>query len=480
MLKYCTALVCLVVALWIAPSVQALTPICLDIPSDSPILAPNVDDIPPGAETILTYTGARAAIRANGDVTMVEIDANQQQFWFGPDASVGSGYIYYNRRYRANTSSPWYWQYSQSIPIIGIGNGSAAPQAILYSATPKYRDTYHYTQPYPLYKYVAYTVDQPRSCNGSVAGILKVSFSNNGVCWTEMQPVHHPGGPTFACDPSIDEAVAVESVAAFDDGTKVYIMGIEGDISILAQRAQMDSTQVYVGWFSYTNLGTLTLFDPDYAATSNGIVSPPGLAGSQRYKPYNYLMNVDATYDPATGYVYVSRAYPYPFDRGALESEYPYYTTPCVWQAEVVQMWDSVYQEYSSVQGAGAAPATLPNRIQIYKMYIGPLSNLPSIAYPTAQWTLVRDLGGAVGYSNSFLTLTCPTTNTTPLSDVRQLNAGRDYAYANFIRTANGNAVNYGDGVLHILAGDSVMLTKGSGYARITGLERETLITVPR
>jgi hypothetical protein len=105
-------------------------------------------------------------------------------------------------------------------------------------------------------------------------------------------------------------------------------------------------------------------------------------------------------------------------------------------------------------------------------MHIGSLSNFAMVGYSSSQWTFLEDLGNASGYTNAI------SVSYTPLG-YNQTNAGRDYASVSFIRDGQGNLIRFEDGSAKLLAGDTFELSKSNGPCQVTGLERETLLTVP-
>src|SRR5258708_37938385 len=116
-------------------SAQVICPANFPI-TDSPVLSSAADDIPHTGDHILTYTGAHAAGPANHNISFIQTGTNEQKVWFFTDnTSLDHQHVYYNRRFRANSSSPWYWQYSVSPAVLPYG---AASDAVLYSPTPKY------------------------------------------------------------------------------------------------------------------------------------------------------------------------------------------------------------------------------------------------------------------------------------------------------------------------------------------------------
>src|SRR5947208_1486470 len=148
-----------------------------NFPSPSPVLSSALDDIPATGEDIVTYTGAYAKAQANHNVNYVQISSNDQRVWFISDGSPGIGKAFYNRRYRADANSPWYWQYSVS-PAVIVSQlpDSSGPASVLYSNTAKYRDSASGT----YYQFLMYQVFQPGACDGANA-VMNISFSNDGI-----------------------------------------------------------------------------------------------------------------------------------------------------------------------------------------------------------------------------------------------------------------------------------------------------------
>ena len=221
--------------------------VCPTVPPVQPVLSNSPDDIPATTDYITTYTGAQVRAQANKDVQFVQINDNDQRVWIGLDTSPGFNKTYYNRRLRADASSPWYWQYQYSFPVIANGDApSAGPTAVLYSSTPKYN--YAGTN----YSFLMYLVFQPSDCNGKVAGFLHVAFSNDGVCWIQPVPVTRYGGPgPYQCYPFISNTVPTEAMSAVDGGDTVYLIGVEGDVHQLVQDEPytsywMSQTQTYI------------------------------------------------------------------------------------------------------------------------------------------------------------------------------------------------------------------------------------------
>jgi len=449
---------------------------CPTLPGDSPVLSNSPDDIPATNTDVLTYTGAYAKLGANHNFAFVEFNSNEQRVWFAPDGTAG---VFYNRRYRADANSPWYWQYSVS-PVVTNQNhadpSSGGPTSVLYSATPKYVDNRNGE----VYEYLMVQNWQPSSCNGASAGFIFITYSHDGICWTSSrQMIGATAAP--ACYPWLTSPVQVEQVSAIDDGTEILFFYVEGSINLLApadknqRNTNMDRTQTYVNFsfynapqliYSYrikSELSTAGMFDVGYAYDRSN---------PRRYYAYRYFMNLHTAWDAANGDFYIGRAYPYPYDRQSLGSnDLPTGdTTPTPDQRTEQYILDQ-FGHSVRVGGCLSSPFTLPNRMQIYKMHIGTLSNITAIT--TGTWTLVSDIGHNAGYGNTLNGLV----PTTPLL-AGQSNFSRDWAAPSFLRDSVGSLMRY-SGTAYFFGGDTFELSKSHDRCYVTGLERETLLTLP-
>lgn len=456
---------------------------CQALPPQSPVPSYSPDDIPPTNVDIITYTGQVMKARANHNFCFVEISPLDQRVWFGVDASPGLYRSFYNRRVRDYVGGPWRWLYSYSPEIIRFQQpSSSGPASVHYSATPKYRDPA--TGIY--YKYIMYQGYQPGSCDGQVAGFLYVAFSNDGICWTEGREAHRAGGPSFPCYPGHTETVPIEQMQAIDGGDKLYLVGVEGDINALIPPADstyrhwttMDRTLTAVGWASYDRPDIVNLFaSPEVSASGVflPVTGPSNSTHTNRYAPYAYFMNLAIGYDAASGYLYLGRGYPYPYDRGSkslagtgIWDPPTYYNVPTTAQETNYELVGP--NGTSSVEGCLPAPYTLPNRIQIYRMYIGSIQNIGQIA--TGTWTLVADMGGQYGFGFKW-----GWGNT--LLVTSQSNVGHDFGALSFVRDRNGNLVRDGWGYVQVFGAHTYKEKKSVGPCRITGFEHEVLLTVP-
>ncbi|HEX7151727.1 MAG TPA: hypothetical protein VF618_09590 [Thermoanaerobaculia bacterium] len=439
--------------------------VCLNLPAESPVASNSPDDIPQTDVQIVTINGTTPRARANQSITYVETGQNEQRVWFGVDGSPGLYRIFYNRRVRDGVGLPWRWVYQRSPVVIQLPSPSSVlTQAVLYSATAKYRDTTDNV----TYKYLMYLIYQPGaqppapSCDGQVAGFLYVSFSQNGTCWTTPRPATRPGGPQFACLPGVTNTVPILAASAIDGGQTIHLTGLEGDIvNQLANPANMDQTMTAFGTASVSDPATITILGTLSAA---GLFLPqaPGIpSAGNRNRAYAYFINHQTAWDETTGDFYIARGYPWPFDRNAAAP-----LTPTLYQVEEQKLNGSL------VRSCHGSPATLTNRIQLYRMNIGSLANVAQLA--TGTWTLVRDTGGTAGFHRTDRNSMMETITPTPLVP-GQTAGSRDSGVASFLRDGRGFLRRY-SGTAYYFGGDLYKLSKsGSAPCVITGNERQVL-----
>ncbi|HYM60699.1 MAG TPA: hypothetical protein VEZ11_07390 [Thermoanaerobaculia bacterium] len=445
---------------------------CPNLPSDSPVLSTSPADIPASGQQVLTYTGSYAPLHANINMSFVQMGPNEQRVWFGLDGNAG---LFFNRRYRADGNSPWYWQYSVSQPVGGTDGNSAT--AVLYSATPKYVDARTGT----TYEFLAYQIGQPAACDNQVGGFIEIAFSHNGICWTASRPMVS-GGPNYPCAPNLFAPLAAEQVTAIDTGVYVMIVTVEGDLAKLvpsdwfARMTAMNRTQTYIGYANYSDpwnyrpinrvpgeLSASGIFSPAFAFDWNG----------PRYQPYNYFINLQMAWDAGNGDFYIGRGYPYPFDRGS-RNQYDQPTTnatPLVSQSANTYLNDPNTGMPTLVGGCKSGPGLLPNRIQIYKMHIGSLDNILQLT--TGTWTLVADYGHDSGYGNTLNGYVA----TTPLM-AGQTNRSRDWGAISFLHDTQGFLVRDPSGS-YAFGSDTFEYSKSHGPCYVTGLETQSLLALP-
>ena len=471
--------------LWITLAVSAQVNCPANFPAVNPVPSASPDDIPATNVNIITYTGSLTPVRPSQNIAYVEINPNDQRVWFGVDTNPGLHWIFYNRRVRANETSPWQWEYAYSPLVITLpAPASTLASTVLYSDTPRYRDSLTNT----YYKFLMYIIYQPRSCDGVVGGILFYAFSDDGICWTTPRAATQSGGPTLSCS-GITNAVPILQAAALDRGTNltntIAVVTVEGDGGALIPPCEsgtqcpradaMSRTQTYLWHASRSNPGTMVL---DGELTSRGVFTPrggpviPGDTWPDRYDPYEYFVNLQIAYDPQSGNFYIGRGYPYPYARYANLFGHNTPTFSQTVKTELVGPYGP-----SPVVECPEFPFTLPNRIQIYRMNIGSLDFITNIINPSLSWTKVLDSGGPFGYAFNSWPGGPVQSAQTPLVP-GQTNDGRDWAAVSFLRDRSGNLVRSGN-TGYFFAGDTFKLSKGSNApCRITGTETNTLRTM--
>lgn len=439
------------------------------MPPATPIAAPNPDDIPRAEGAwLLTYNGSWFEGKQNHVMGFVQTTPDEQKVWFTVNSTPHYTRVFYNRRYRTSSTAPWQWMYSKSVKILDLPSpGSAVVNAVLYSPTAKYRPG---TGGSTLYKYAMFITYQPKACDGQIMGFAMVSYSNDGLCWTTAIPLQHPGGPSAECAPELGTwLVQVESFDVIDGGDKIYLIGMEGSVPAAIDWNNMDRTFTSWGYAMPTTSATVTIpANPELSVS--GIVSPEGIPRTDdRFKTYSYLINPAMAWDADNGDLYVTRGYPYPFDRRHdLAPTSP--TVPSYDQAFETFIYNYLLDAPQHVEGCPASPATFPNRVQIYKMHLGTLSNFSQVS--TGTWTLVSDIGNNVGYAYSTIT------NNIPIAPP-QTSVGRDYGAASFMRTGTG-ALQLVDGNAYMFAATQYLTPLSVGQCRSTGLDRSYLTVVPR
>jgi hypothetical protein len=214
------------------------------------------------------------------------------------------------------------------------------------------------------YRYIAYVVLQSGNCDGQVAGFMHVMFSQNGTTWSNPVVVDEIGAnESFPC---FGVGVPIEALGVYYDNTDtLFIIALEGNIAVLNTYQLQNNT--------FTYLYTASRFNPT-AVTYNLTLSPIGLFSPNLpgYWLPRFFINIDFVYNPVNLSVYITRSYSYPYDPNT----------------------NGVVSRCTACGNAGLPVATLPNRGQIYKMYIGGNPNVLG----TGTWTKLADWGVNRGY----------------------------------------------------------------------------------
>lgn len=295
--------------------------------------------------------------------------------------SAQNSRILVNVKYDSNgdgTLDAWRWPTSK----VAIEMSGTDPGATVALGTVLSSDTAIYKYPTVagnpnsglLFKRVMFFIFQ-ESGSGVPAGRICVSFSNstnNANDWTAPIAAVASSSSTrgLPCNPT-NATMLAEAVAGFHrTGTDIHLFGLHGDIGVLSAAVTSSST----GGLTETYFLRTTTTDPDLIlvqamVTSNGMFTPTISSGDHDY----FFRNLDATFDPATGKVYLLRVTPYPFDVSRTD-------IPCT--------------------GTGACPSglgLLPLRGQLYSMDVG--GAVWQTTSSSQSWTLVRDLGRSTGWT---------------------------------------------------------------------------------
>ena len=310
------------------------------------------------------------------------------------------------------------WRWPTSKVAVEFTTGTAALGTVLASDDPVYFNPVT-NRSYRRVMYLIYQGD-----NDPAFGHLCLSYSDSvsdANDWTApIAAVFNTSGSPRGrpCTPGNSEILA-ESVGAFQSSAgQIDLFALYGYASAVIGSVTTDPS----GGQTQSFYVTATPSSPDVIAVrgmvvSNGMYTATTPAGDHDY----FFRNIDASYDPATGTVYLFRVTPYPFDVNNT-------SLPC----------------------SGACPQGLgifPLRGQIYTMSVG--TNLALTTSPSSSWTLVADLGNATGWQ----ILTNGICAEYPLQAPSiQLNVGVDLDSLSVHKAANGTLFK-SDGAITLFGG---------------------------
>ena len=286
---------------------------------------------------------------AQAFITAYQDAAGDSHIYFSTDSENAA--IYYNKYTSAGS---WAYANSQNVLDYGDDDGSVAvidvvvaPSAIFYN-----------TATSTWFKQIMYIVNQTGPWFlGTTAGVLDVAFSNNGTTWVGPYTVAGPSG-----------AIHIEYGGVIWDGTNIIVIGLEGNLAILAANILSGSTLTYGYLAVPADPATMTKPGGSSTISNSGIYSPNygGLGQTTALTNCTFTLSLDSNY------IYMSRSYAYPVD---YTNSTP--VIPC-----------------GTLVGCNQGLTTFHNRAQLYSMYIG--GNLTTLLSGT--WTLLYDLGYSQGY----------------------------------------------------------------------------------
>lgn len=221
------------------------------------------------------------------------------------------------------------------------------------------------------YRYIMYFIYQGTRTPG-LAGVVCVAYSQNALDWTDpIYAIHKVSnyqsyrGRRCGVDSADVFNVNAEAVSGFlNPVNTLHLWNLEGNLSLV--QTYTGNPSVSLTYYSTTNPDRPDVLERQGMITLNGVDNLNRPGGTY----YNYFPNLDTTYDPATGWLYLARAYPAPFDPDDL-------TTPC----------NGLLGNYT----------TVPSHGQIYGMKVdGEMSKSIS---SSSTWTKIAELGQFTGHT---------------------------------------------------------------------------------
>ncbi len=315
----------------------------------------------PGAPTKCDYFDP-ASCEDEANFNTASFDVGTQRWMF---ASAQNGHILLNRK--SLSTGAWSWTPS----LYAINMDAIDPTATIALGSVFRQSSAIYVNPAngSSYRWIMYFIFQGVSTPNS-AGSVCVAFSNNGTSWTSpIWAVYSGTGAqrARACGTGAPGPVPAEAISGFHSSTTaIHLFHLEGDFSLLLPSATQNTTLTY---YSTTSPSTPDVLSRVGTITSNGVTTLNKPGGTVN----RFFINLDATYDPANGRVYLLRVYGAPYD---LSNSSP----PC-----------------ESACPGGIA--TFPMRGQFYDMLVNGNFNLTVSA--SNSWNLLADLGDFFGHQTN-------------------------------------------------------------------------------
>ncbi|HEY0557014.1 MAG TPA: hypothetical protein VGG20_22340 [Thermoanaerobaculia bacterium] len=279
-------------------------------------------------------------------------------------ASAQNGHILLNEK----NLSTGAWMWTPSVQAINMASIDSTATVALGSVFSQAGHPYFNPVNSTSYSHIMYFVFQGQSTPG-LAGSVCVSYSNAGINWTT--PIWAVDGTPGAvrgrtCGTGAAGLVAAEAIAGFHTSpSTIHLFHMEGNLSVISPLATSGRTLTYYSTASSSNPDILTRVGEITASGMSSVNRPSGTA-------HRFFLNLEATYDPANGHVYLLRVYGAPYDVNDS-------TLPC-----------------ESACPGGLA--TFPMRGQIYDMLVN--GDFTKTLSTTANsWNLLADLGDFYGHA---------------------------------------------------------------------------------
>ncbi len=273
--------------------------------------------------------------------------------------SLSTGAWAYNPS-RVAITMPYYDTNTNPKPSVALGTVLRAPN------TPYFLNPADNIR----YPWVMYFIYQGTQTPG-LAGVVCLTYSSDGITWKDpIYAIHEstggPRGTRCGVDSgSASYVVRAESIGGFMlSPTSIHLWHLDGDLNLLQT---WDGSSNSLAWYVKTTADAPDILQRQGQITLNGVTNLNRPGGMYR----NYFANLDATYNPSTGILYLLRVYPAPYD-----SRDP--TTPCN---------DNLPTGFT----------TLPTHGQVYWMTVnGDFSKSISAA---SSWTKLAEFGQFYGHT---------------------------------------------------------------------------------
>lgn len=280
-------------------------------------------------------------------------------------ASAQNGHILFNRKLLSTGA----WIYNPSRHAINMDaidpTATVALGSVFWQSSRVYLNPVDQTR----YSHIMYFIFQGQSTPG-LAGSVCVAYSNTGTSWTTPIWAVKSAGETRGrtCGTGAAGLVPAEAIAGFHTNrSNIHLFHLEGDLAFVTQQATSGRTLTY---YSTTNTNQPDVLTKQGELTASGMSSLNRPGGT----PNRFFIDLDATYDPANGRIYMLRVYGAPYDVNDPN-------LPC-----------------QSVCPGGIA--TFPMRAQIYDMLVnGDFTK--TLATTMNSWNLLADFGDFHGHATN-------------------------------------------------------------------------------
>lgn len=345
--------------------------------------------------------------------SLVRSDGAGFHFVYSTDGNADPS-LYYNKyEYNGWTLNPSrrVVHYNPQTTTLAAGTLLMSSSAMFYNETDVEGETGYYknalyfvNQPnpslyWPLYGQEAYggTLTVREEVSNPGWGLVYATFSNDLVNWTVPCQV-------FTVVGGVDRVLYAEQVSAIYRGGTLYLIVVEGkfDPYFSLQNTVTYARLLYLNptthalrateWIdssTYFDKTGITGFNPGLT------IKDPSTGNTYTTMDHPICFNAFCTLDEDNHYLYMTRAY-----------AYPYHFLPTNILYGVIPVFYENGQCVKDPAGGGAilrGLPTLPNRVQLYRKYLGSPTNGNRLYDSTYPWELLGDWGWSHGYRAYYL-----------------------------------------------------------------------------